>query len=89
MLVNSQLNECKGCEDINSLINEIDCYIASKAKILLDNRKFALTRTIDEIHLHDAIIYRQILYKRTLNPSYLCDVDIRDIMSNAKKTIYN
>lgn len=88
MLITSQLNQCKGCEDINSLIYELDCYIASKGQIILNNKKFALTRKVDRVRLHDAIIYRQILYKRTFNPGYLCGIDIRDIMSNAKKTIY-
>lgn len=88
MLINNKLNKCKGCEGIQEAISELDCYISTEGEKLLYNKKFALNKDIPDAKIVDAIRYKNILIKRSYNPSYIPQYDILDIINKAKQVIY-
>lgn len=86
MLITSKINECADCHNILSAVNEIDCYLAEKGFVLLNNKKFALTKKIDNNAFKDIVRYRNILIARSYNANY-ASFDIGDIINKVKQLI--
>lgn len=87
MLTTTKLNNCPGCKDLHVLVDDLDCYIAERGLILLNNIRFSLTKKINKLNLHRAIKYKQILIARSFNPNY-AGSDIADIINKVKSIIY-
>lgn len=87
MLVTTKLNNCPGCKDLESLVEDLDCYIAAKGLVLLNNIKYSLNKKVNRLNIRRAIIYRRILVARSFNPNYV-DFDIADIINKVKSIIY-
>lgn len=88
MLTTTRLNNCPGCKDLHSLVEELDCYIAERGLILLNNLKYSLTKRIDKCALSRAIRYRNIIIARSYNPNYASNYAIADIINKVKQIIY-
>lgn len=88
MLINNKLNKCKGCEGIQTVIESLDCFIGEQGYKLLNNKRYALSNEVNEDALRDAVRYKNILIKRSYNPTYLQEYNITDILSKAKQVTY-
>lgn len=88
MLINNKLNKCKGCEGIQAAINELDCFIVLQGEKNLLNKRFSLNKRIEKEDFKNVIRYKNILIKRSYNPSYLSQYNITDIINDAKQLTY-
>lgn len=88
MLITTKLNDCPGCKDLDILIQELDCYIASESSILLYNYKLSFNKFINRDNVRQAVRLKRILVARTHNPQYAGNTPIQDIINKVKRTIY-
>lgn len=88
MLITTKLDNCPGCDDLHSLIDELDCYISKIGKKILDNSRYSLGKKTSLIKYKAAIRYKTILIARTHNPNYVSRFLLADITNKVKQITY-
>lgn len=83
-MLSPRLTNCVDCTSIPSLLQDIDCKIASIAKDLYNNTIFSLNRSINGLVMSDLINYRRILRYRYCNSNYASPFTIEEIASRVK-----
>ena len=83
-MLSPRLTNCVDCASIPSLLQDIDCKIASIAKDLYNNTIFSLNRSINGTVMSDLINYRRILRYRYCNSNYASPYTIEQIASKVK-----
>lgn len=69
-MLTPRLTNCPECASIPALLAEIDCKIASMAKILYNNTVFSLNKSVSWVTLYDLLNYKRILTYKVCNPYY-------------------
>jgi len=83
-MLNPRLTNCPQCEDIPSLIKEIDCKLAELSSDLYNNIVFMLNKSVPSTAILDLLNYKRILQYKTCNPNYAGNFSINSIASRIK-----
>ena len=87
-MLTPRLTNCEDCDDILSLIGEIDCRVATLADSMYNNVTLMLNYPINTSSLFALLNYKRILQCRYVNPNYACDYSLYDIASRVKVLKY-
>lgn len=83
-MLTPRLTNCKDCNTIPHLIEEIDCKLANMANSLYNNVVFMLNLPIQSSVILDLLNYRRILTFKYCNPDYAGQYTIEMIASKIK-----
>lgn len=87
-MLQSRRTTCSECTDIPTLIEKIDCKLATLGSVLYGNVVFMLNSPIPASVIIDLLIYKRILTFRQANSTYCEDYTIDDIASKINILIY-
>ena len=87
-MLQPRLTTCSECTDIPTLIDKIDCKLATLGSALYGNVAFMLNNSIPASVIIDLLIYKTILTFRQANSTYCEDYTIDDIASKINILIY-
>lgn len=80
-MLTPRLTECEGCANMQSLINTIDCKVATLASNLYYNATLMVSPSPSAKVLFSLLTYKRILQSRWVNPNYACKYNLSDIAS--------
>jgi hypothetical protein len=90
-MLTPRLLECSDCENIERLIEEIDCKLVSVGNDAYNELIFALNNVCNDTKLFSLLTYRRILVARLANEIevgddyvYACDFSLEWIVSKVK-----
>jgi hypothetical protein len=86
-MLSPRLTNCIECTTIPSLLENIDCKIASIAKDLYNNTIFDLNLSINAEAMYDLLNYKRILTFKYCNPDYTIHYTVNKIASRVKLLI--
>jgi hypothetical protein len=75
------IDGCSSCDDILTLIDEIDCKVAKLSGSLYNNLVFMLNKPIPASVFIDLLTYKRILQYKYVNSNYASDYTISQISS--------
>ena len=84
----SKLSDCIYCNDITTLINNIDCKIVEVSKSLYNNTIYMLNKNIDLNNVNKILIYKRILLYKQCNSDYAGNYTIEMIANKIKLLIH-
>ena len=76
------------CSTISTLIEEIDCKLATLAGILYNNVIFMLNQPVPAAAFIDLLTYRRILQYKYVNSDYACHYSVTMIAGRIKLLKY-
>ena len=84
----SKLSDCVYCNDISTLINDIDCKIVEVSKSLYNNTVYMLNKNICLNNIYKLLIYKRILLYKQCNSEYAGKYTIEMITNKIKLLIH-
>lgn len=75
---------CKECNDIMSLILEIDCKVFELSQNMYNNIAYMLNKSVNRDALFSLLNYKRILTYKICNPEYACNFSVNKIASKIK-----
>ena len=87
-MLQPRLTTCLECTDIPTLIDKIDCKLATLGSALYGNVVFMLNNPIPASVIIDLLTYKRILTFRRTNSTYCEDYTIDDIASKINILIH-
>jgi len=83
-MLQPDLKECKGCESLQELLEQIDCTLTIYGKNQMHNIQYNLTLYYPKDKIADLLHYKRILTKKVFNNNYACGFSITEIISRVK-----
>lgn len=80
-MLSIKVTSCRECAEISTLINSIDCQLASMANNLYLNIAYMLDKPVEGCKMSSLIHYRRILMYKSCNPDWACDYSVENIAS--------
>lgn len=87
-MLQPRLTTCSECTDIPTLIEKIDCKLATLGSAMYGNLVFMLNNSIPASTIIDLLHYKRILTFKQVNTDYCEDYSIDDIASRINTLIY-
>jgi len=84
----SKLSDCIYCNDITTLINNIDCKIVEVSKSLYNNTIYMLNKHMCLNDVNKLLIYKRILLYKQCNSEYAGKYTIEMIANKIKLLIH-
>lgn len=84
----SKLSDCTYCNDIPTLINDIDCKIIEISKSLYNNTVYMLNKHMCLNNVNKLLIYKRILLYKQCNFEYARKYTIEMIANKIKLLIH-
>jgi hypothetical protein len=83
-MLTPRLTNCPECDDISSLLEDIDCKITEISKKFYNNLIFSLNQSIPSDLIIDLTIYKRILLHKRCDYDYAKSIDVDQIASKIK-----
>ena len=84
----SKLSDCIYCNDISTLINDIDCKIVEVSKSLYNNTIYMLNKNVDLNNINKLFMYKRILLYKQCKYDYAGNYTIEMIANKIKLLIH-
>ena len=84
----SKLSDCVYCNDVSTLINDIDCKIIEVSKSLYNNTIYMLNKHMCLNNINKLLIYKRILLCKQCNSEYAGKYTIEMIANKIKLLIH-
>jgi len=84
-MLQPKLTNCSECNDIQILLNKIDCKLAKLGHVLYGNVVFLLTNSISAVVMYDLLNYKRILTYKQVSPDYCEDYTVEMISSVVRR----
>jgi roadblock/LC7 domain-containing protein len=87
-MLSPRLTNCPQCENIPSLIADIDCKMAEMSNSLYNNIIYMLNQSFDGYTMYSLLNYKRILSYKICNPNYAGAYSVNMIASKIKLLKY-
>jgi len=83
-MITPRLTDCRQCEDMQSLMQDIDNILAKMANVKYNVISFMLQDCVNNRYIKDLLHYKRILQYKYVNYRYACNVTIADIVQRVE-----
>jgi adenine-specific DNA methylase len=87
-MLQAKIGFCNDCADLSNLISQIDSKLLHYSKNYMSNICYLTNKDVNENNIKKLIRYKNILHKKLFNSSYLCSIDIEELISRVKLLLY-
>ena len=86
-MLSPRLTNCVECEEISSLIIDIDCKLSKMSMILYHSMTLMINTPFYSNIFEDLLHYKKILQHKQANPLYAKKYSLKNIASKVKKLV--